>query len=289
MKTDYQPQIVVNEHDKCGENPLYDALRGILYWCDIPPGIIWALDARSGAHRLVYQGAECGAFTLQTDGNLLLFPGHDALILNPHSGQTTPLQTQIVSETGRFNDCIVAPEGRIFAGTMGQQKSGALFALDADLGADLGAVRICGDTGCSNGMAWTPDLKRLYWTDSTAKTIYLFDYDAQNGALSNQRVWLHTPEMTPDGLTIDIDGNLWIAFYSGACVRHYNSGAELLRQVDLPAPNITSCIFGGPDFADLYITSASQSAKEHPLAGALFRIRPEVGGKAEFRSAVGLT
>lgn len=282
MKSNYQPEIVVQEHNGCGENPLYDEARGALYWCDIPTGKIFALDVASGAHHLVYQGAECGAFTLQNDGNLLLFPGHDALILGVQSGQTRPIKSEIVSDTGRFNDCIVAPDGRIFAGTVDweRQTRGALFAL----GVDLEAQSICSGTACSNGLAWTPDGRGLYWADSSAKTVSLFDYDAQNGALSNRRVWLHTPGETPDGLTIDQNGNLWIAFYDGGCVRHYDSQARLKQQVDLPCPNVTSCIFGGPDFGDLYITSAAQGDKNHPVSGALFRIRPEVGGQAEFRS-----
>lgn len=286
MKTDTQPEIVVNEHCVCGENPLYDESRGILYWCDIDPGKIWALDTRSGAHRLIYQGAECGAFTLQSDGNLLLLPGHDALILDVQSGKTTPVKSGIVSDTGRFNDCIVDPRGRIFAGTVDweQQNRGGLFSL----GLYLEAQRICGGTACSNGMAWTPDGTGLYWADTSGGTIYRFDYDAQSGALSNQREWLHTPEAA-DGLTIDAAGNLWIAMYNGGCVEHYDANAQRLGRVDLPVPNVTSCIFGGPEFADLYITSAAQSAKENPLAGALFRIRPEIGGQDEFRSRVGIS
>jgi len=137
VKSNYQPEILVNQHCGCGENPLYDEARGILYWCDIPPGKIFALDVRSGAHRLLYQGAECGAFTLQSDGNLLIFPGHDALILDVESGQTTPVKSEVVSDTGRFNDCIVAPDGRIFAGTVDweQKTRGALFDLGFDLAA----------------------------------------------------------------------------------------------------------------------------------------------------------
>lgn len=284
MKTDLQFEIIVNEHCGCGENPLYDEARGILYWCDINNGKIWALDVASSAHRMVYQGAECGAFTLQSDGKLLLLPGHDAIVLDPQSGQIAPVKSDIVSETGRFNDCIVDAQGRIFAGTVDWEKHsrGGLFAL----GFDLKARQICSGTACSNGLAWTPALDGLYWADSSGKTVYRFDYDAQSGELLNRRAWLEIPDATPDGLTIDSNGNLWIALYDGAGVRHYDANAQMIRQVDLPAPNITSCIFGGPDFGDLYITSAAQGDLNHPISGALFRIRPEVGGKAEFRSQV---
>ncbi len=284
MKSDLKPEILVNEHNGCGENPLYDDAHGALYWCDINSGKIFALDVQSGAHRLVYQGAECGAFTLQNDGNLLLLPGHDALILNVETGETAPVKSGIVSDTGRFNDCIVDGAGRIFAGTVDWElrTRGALFGL----GLGLEAQSICSGTACSNGLAWTPDRRGLYWADSSAKTVFLFDYDAQTGDLSNRRAWLETEEHAPDGLTIDKAGNLWIAFYGGGCLRHYDARAQLLRQVDLPTPNVTSCSFGGPNFGDLFITTAAQGEKNDDLAGALFRIRPEVGGKAEFRSQI---
>ncbi|PQV63034.1 D-xylonolactonase [Abditibacterium utsteinense] len=288
MKPNLQPEVLANLHCLCGENPLYDEARGTLYWCDIPPGKVFALDVQSGAHRLIYQGAECGAFSLQSDGNLLIFPGHDALILNPQNGETTLVKTGIVSDTGRFNDCIVDAKGRIFAGTVDWERNnrGGLFRLDSHLQADP----ICAGTACSNGMAFTPDERGLYWADSSARVVYLFDYDALSGALSNRRAWLETPGFTPDGLTIDSDGNLWIAFFGGSCLRHYDAQAKLLTQVDFPTANITSCIFGGPNLDELYVTSGGGQGetKSDSLAGALFRIRPAVGGQAEFRSQINL-
>jgi D-xylonolactonase len=280
MKSNYQPEILVNEHCECGENPLYDEARGILYWCDIPAGKVFALDVQSGAHRLVHQGAEMGAFTLQSDGNLLIFPGNDALILNVESGEATPVKTEVVSDTGRFNDCIVAPDSRIFAGTVDWEKQtrGALF----DLGFDLSARSICSGTACSNGMAFTPDLRGLYWSDSTAKTIYLFDYDAKSGALSNRRAWLHTPETTPDGLTIDSDGNLWIAFFGGACVRHYDANASLLQQVDLP--HLTSLPASSAGLISANCSSPARAAKRTtiPRRARCFAFGPKLAEKRSF-------
>jgi D-xylonolactonase len=199
-----KPELLANEHCGCGENPLWDDARGVLYWCDIPPGKIyqWKPD---GSHRTVADlGRECGAFTLQENGDLLLFFSGAASILNPQTGALTPLQSGIVHDTGRFNDCIATPDGRIFAGTVDWEKQtrGGLFGLDLQ----LNAHEITRGTACSNGMAWTPDNRGLYWSDSTAKTVYLFDYDAHSGTLSNQRAWLETPDFTPDGLTIDRDG-----------------------------------------------------------------------------------
>ncbi len=279
-----KPELLVNEHCRCGENPLYDDARNVLYWCDIPAGKIFALDVASGAHKTIYDDKECGAFSLQEDGTLLLLLHGEAALLDPDSGEIKPLKSDIVRETGRFNDCIADPRGRLFSGTMGRdnQKNGALFALSHD----LSAAKIYEGTGCSNGMAFTPDLGGLYWVDSTAKRVYLFDYDEESGTLSNQREWLHTPNLTPDGLTIDVAGNLWIAFYTGGFLRFYDANAQLIEQIDIPANHVTSCIFGGANFEHLFVTTAGGQEGSDSTDGALFRLTPEVGGRREFRSRV---
>ncbi|MBW3636094.1 MAG: SMP-30/gluconolactonase/LRE family protein [Armatimonadetes bacterium] len=281
-----KPELLVNEHCRCGENPLYDEARGVLYWCDIPAGKVFALDLASGAHKTIYHDRECGGFTLQEDGTLLLFPQRDAVLLDPDSGSLTTLQSEVVRDTGRFNDCIADPRGRVFAGTMGQenQKNGALFSL----GHDLNAATICGGTGCSNGLAFTPDLRQVYWCDSTARTVYLFDYDQESATMSNRIEWLQTLDWVPDGLTIDVAGNLWIAFYDGGFLRFYDSNANLIEHVDIPARYVTSCAFGGEDSKQLFVTTAGGKDGDDSLDGALFRLTPEIGGRPEFRSRISL-
>lgn len=278
------PELLVNTHDSTGENPLWDAKRGVLYWCDIPHGEIYEYNPTTGAHRCLHKGQECGAFSLQSDGNLLLLYSGTAGLLNPVTGELTHLKSDIVSDTGRFNDCLADPKGRLFAGTVDWEKKtrGALFRLDHE----LNATKICDGTACSNGMAFTPDLNHLYWTDSTAKTVYLFDYDAETGELSNRRVWLSTPDMTPDGLTIDRDGNLWIAFYDKGCIRHYSAQAELLKHVDVASKHVTSCYFGGANRDELYITTAGGKDGADDTTGALFRLKVPVGAGQEFESKI---
>lgn len=280
------PELLVNEHCSTGENPLWDAARGLLYWCDIPAGKIFALDLKTGQHKTIYHDAECGAFVLQADGSLLLLRTGDAVRLDPDSGEITSLKTSLVQNTGRFNDCIADPQGRVFSGTVdwsGAMK-GALFQLDTD----WNVTKIYEGTACSNGMAFAPDLKGLYWSDTTAKTVYLFDYDAETGQLSNRRPWLETPGLSNDGLTIDTNGNLWIAYYDGGFLRHYDARANLLTEVDIPAKNVTACIFGGENLEELFVTTAGGKEGSDTLDGALFRLRPEVGGRPEYPSRLGL-
>ena len=225
-----------------------------------------------------------GAFTLQNDGSLLLLFTGSAARLDPVSGEIIVLKEDITIDTGRFNDCIATPLGDIYAGTVDweQQTRGALFRLNSR----GEATSICSGTACSNGLGWTPDGNGLYWADSTAKIVYLFDYDKQSGALSNRREWLHTPTLTPDGLTTDGEGGVWICYFGGGCLRHYAPDATLIQQVEFPAKNVTSCIFGGADLDELFVTTGGGKAASETLDGALFRLKPQVKGMREHRSHV---
>ena len=204
--------------------------------------------------------------------------------MDPANGEFIVIKENIVSETGRFNDCIATPLGDVYAGTVDweQRTRGALFRLDLQ----GNATSICSGTACSNGLGWTRDGGGLYWADSTAKTVYLFDYDRETGAISNRREWLQTTGITPDGLTVDTDGGVWICFFDGGCVRHYDADAQLIRQIELPVTRVTSCIFGGADLDELFVTTAGGKAESGTLDGALFRLKPGVQGLPEHRSKV---
>ena len=283
-QTELVPEMLVNQHCGCGENPLWDDARGVLYWCDIPAGKVFEWDAVSGDHHLLFQGPEMGAFTLQQDGSLLLLFTGSAGHLDPESGEFIVLKEGIVGNTGRFNDCIATPRGDVYAGTVDweQKTRGALFYLDLQ----GNATSICSGSACSNGLGWTPDGNGLYWADSTAKTVYLFDYDRTSGAITNRREWLTTPGLTPDGLTTDSDGGVWICFFDGGCIRHYSADAQLIAQIEFPAKNVTSCIFGGAELDELFVTTAGGKAESQTLDGALFRLKPGVKGMTEHRSKV---
>ena len=125
-QTELVPEMLVNQHCGCGENPLWDDARGVLYWCDIPAGKVFEWDAVSGDHHLLFQGPEMGAFTLQQDGSLLLLYSPVAPdISNPESGEFIVLKEGIVGNTGRFNDCIATPRGDVYAGTVDWEQKDA--------------------------------------------------------------------------------------------------------------------------------------------------------------------
>jgi len=162
-----------------------------------------------------------------------------------------------------------------------------LFCLDTN-----GDIRLILDkVGLSNGMAFTPDKKQMYFTDSKKGEISIFDYNKKNGTLNNQRVVLKVkdPNVEPDGLTVDSEGYIWSAQWNGGCVKRYNLKGEEVMKVRLPARKITSLTFAGGSYQDIYITSALDEEsiqKRNDEAGALFYYKSKIKGLPENLSKV---
>ncbi len=280
----FEARVLANAHCGCGENPFYAS--GRVLWTDIPNGRLFALDLKSGKWGRIYEGPQVGGFTLQSDGSLLLFRDRNIARLDSKGDVQVLVERQDL-HTGRFNDVIAGPEGRVYAGTMGRdgQPNGGLFRVERD-----GRIEQLWDgTHCSNGMAFSGDLRGFFWTDSSAQTIFAFDFDRDKGEMTNRRAfWESNGRGVPDGLTIDLEGNLWVAFYDRACLRVLDSQGQIQREIPLPTRNITSCVFGGLEMSTLFITSAEgkdEDGKEN-LAGAVFAMETQAVGRAEFTSRV---
>lgn len=289
-----EPELVVDYQCVTGENPLWHPDEQRLYWLDIPKGRIFRYDPRTGDSELVQEGEPIGGFTIQSDGALLLFMARGAVKIWGARQQTTVIEELPEERDTRFNDVIADPEGRVFCGTMRSPTHlGRLYRLDRD-----GTItRILEGIGTSNGMGFTPDRTQMYYTDTAKREIYLFDYDRATGHLSNQRVFVRTPddpqEGRPDGLTVDADGYVWSARWDGGCVVRYTPSGDEERRISFPARKVSCPTFGGPDYGDLYVTTAGgdNKAENGPGAGALFRVRlAEAGirGVPEFRSRIWL-
>jgi D-xylono/L-arabinono-1,4-lactonase len=271
-----------------GEGPLYHPDENRVYWTDIPAGRLFRYDVATGQHEQCYSGEPVGGFTLQDDGSLLLF-GDRGSVTVWRDGERTTVLAEIPDEReSRFNDVIADPEGRVFCGTMPtNDRPGRLYRLDTD-----GSIhRILEGIGCSNGMGFTPDLTGMYYTDSEAREIYLFDYDRATGAISNQRVFARNPEDegVPDGMTVDADGNIWSTRWDGSCMVCYSPDGAEIRRVTFPARKVSSVTFGDRDYGTMYVTTAGGNVKETDgeLAGSLFRLRIDgVRGVPEFRSKI---
>lgn len=184
----------------------------------------------------------------------------------------------------RLNDGKVDPIGRLLAGTMGkeeqpavvQKQQGSLFSVTSD----LTVTKHLSQVDISNGLDWSLDQKTFYYIDSLALTVDAFDYDSNTGHIGNRRVVyrMEEGEGFPDGMTVDAEGRLWVACYNGGRVINIDPATGVrLQTVSLPVTKTTSCCFGGPDYSDLYVTSASvgldqSDRRAQPLAGGIFRV-----------------
>jgi sugar lactone lactonase YvrE len=203
----------------------------------------------------------------------------------------TIVETIPEEHDSRFNDVIADPEGRVFCGTMATREHDArLYRLDRD-----GSLHVVVEgVGVSNGMGFTPDGKGLYYTDTRKRTIDLFDYDRATGEIGNRRVFATVPaaegEGGPDGMTVDVEGMVWSARWGGSCVVRYDAAGNVTRRINFAAKKVSCPAFGGPDYAELYVTTAGGNNKpeEGDGAGALFRVDAGVRGVPEFRSRIGL-
>jgi sugar lactone lactonase YvrE len=283
-----QPELIADYQCHIGENPLWHPLEQRLYWTDILRGRLFRYDPATREHEQCYSGPPVGGFTVQADGTLLLFMASGA-IAKWGGGHLKYIVEEIADEReSRFNDVISDPAGRVFCGTMPTPtRPGRLYRLDQD-----GVLHLLLEgIGVSNGMGFTLDRRRMYYTDSAARSIYLFDYDEKTGGLTNQRVWLQTLEGAgvPDGMTVDAQGYIWSARWDDSSLYRYTPDGLEERRIEFPAKKVSSVTFGGDDLSDLYITTAltdGTKAEEGTGAGALFRLRLGIRGLPEFFSRV---
>jgi len=283
-----KPELIADYECATGEGPLWHPGEGRLYWVDIPKGRIFRYDPAKGKHEKCYEGEVVGGFTIQEDGALLLFMAKGAVAIWRGGKKIDYIIDEIPDERdSRFNDVIADPAGRVFCGTMpGKIHPGRLYRLDTygDLHKLLDGIT------CSNGMGFTPDLKKMYYTDSLKHEIYLFDYDKGTGAITNRRIFVKTSEGggIPDGMTVDKEGYIWSALWDGSCLLRYTPEGTIDRRIEFPAKKVSSITFGGEDYTDIYVTTAGGDNKkeEGAGAGALFRLRLGIQGVPEFFSRV---
>jgi len=282
-----QPEIVLEHTCLLGEGPLWDAANNCIYWVDIISGNLHRYSIADEVHETFNVGAMLGAIALRKSGGLVAAMQNGFAFVDFDKRQVLHITDPEANLPGnRFNDGKCDPAGRLWAGTMPLNETdsvGNVYMLDKDLSV---MHKIAGVT-ISNGMAWTADNKTLYYIDTPTRYIVAYDYDTTTGGISNKRVVIdvHGERGYPDGMTIDKNGMLWIAFFGGWQVAQFNpQTGERLQSIALPTANITCPTFGGPDLSDLYVTSAykeltAEERAAQPYAGCLFVIKNmEVGG-----------
>ncbi len=276
-----QVELVLDAKTQLGEGAIWHSQKHVLYWVDIDAGLLHIYDPKTNRDRSLSTGQPVGTVVPRASGGVMVALRDGFAALNLETGAITPITNPESHLQNRFNDGKCDPAGRFWAGTMG--KAGAsLYRLDRDL-----TVRKMFDgVRTSNGIAWSLDLKTMYYIDTPTQEVAAFDYDHATGDIKNRRVAVKVPKENghPDGSTLDAEGHLWVAHWDGWNVTCYDPGTgKALRTVKLPVSRVTSCAFGGPDLATLYITSArvgldDAALASQPLAGGLFKVSVGVRG-----------
>ena len=283
-----QPQVecLADVHAVLGEGPAWIARERALYWVDIKGKKIFRL-GEGGAVSNWDTPIHVGSLAPREQGGFVAGTDEGFYFVDLAADQFEPIvHPEEHLPTNRFNDGKVDRSGRFWAGTMDDQEreaAGALYRLDPD----LSWIRINEGYRVTNGPAFSPDGRRMYHNDSGRRVTYVFDLD-EAGLASNRREFARYGDGDgyPDGMTVDAEGCLWIAFWDGWCIRRLSPEAELLQMIRLPVQRPTSCAFGGERLETLFITSARKGLQGtdlagQPLAGGLFAVDPGVRGIAE--------
>ncbi|MDN3526286.1 SMP-30/gluconolactonase/LRE family protein [Halomonas sabkhae] len=274
-----------------GESPVWSVADQMLYWVDINRGRVhaWA-PAEAAPHQHDFAHS-VGCLALSEQG--LLVAEAPALVwLDPRSGERWP--TNVVNPEwagdggNRFNDGRCDPAGRFWVGTLNPEDGGASLYCwrEGQLVAAKRELRI------ANGLAFSPDARWLYHTDSPSRRVLRHAFDPESGELGEGEVWVdldaHDLPGVPDGAAVDQDGHYWSALYGGARIARFDPDGQLVAEYPVPCPNPTMVAFGGADLKTLFITTARQemdqaALQRYPLAGSLLSLRVSTPGLEEPR------
>lgn len=277
-------ELLVDQNAMLGEGPAWDHQSQSLYWLDIMGEKLHIFDYAKETNRTIELKQMPGTIVPRKSGGAVIALQNGFYFMNLETGQVESItDPESHLPNNRFNDGKCDPKGRFWAGTIhleGEEHTCALYCLNTNLKAE----RKISEVTNSNGLAWSPDESTFYFIDTPTLKVVAYDYDAQTGSITNPRKIIDFPEDEgfPDGMTIDEEGMLWIAHFSGSKVSRWDpASGQQLTSISVPAKHVTSCTFGGPDLDELYITTAKlddTDMNEFPHAGGLFRVKPGVKG-----------
>ena len=281
-----KPVNIYPSQNILGEGPLWNVKEQAIYWVDIDGKKI---------QRFYPETQKYESFDVPVKVCLMAFRKRGGMICGTEDGfyfwdhETQKMDFITHPEKGkkesRFNDGKVDRKGRLWAGTMTFE--GATSALYR-MGSNLGVKKMISDITISNGIGWSPDNSIMYYVDSLRYVISAYDFDLETGSISNQRPFIQMDAKfgIPDGLTVDSEGYVWCAIYGAWKVIRYDPSGKVAAEIKMPVSKPSSCMFGGKDLDELYVTSISEGLSEEDkakesMAGDLFMIKTDVKGLPE--------
>jgi L-arabinonolactonase len=284
-------ECVVDCRNKLGEVPVWDVAEQALYWVDIEGKLLQRYTPATQAVERWQMPERISSFALREEGGLIVAFASGIALYDLVTGGIEWIARPDKNPRNRFNEGKCDRRGRFWAGTMDDRMSAhsaSLFRVEPD----LSVHRMLGEIGISNCFVWSLENDAFYFADSMDRRIYRFDYDHAAGRIANRSLFTDTTaqNVVPDGGTIDEEGFIWNAQWDGWRVVRYAPDGRIDRIVEMPVQKPTSCMFGGPDLATLYVTSAiwdltPDKLKAQPAAGGLFALDLGIRGVPEPRFA----
>lgn len=274
-----------------GEGSIWHAGRNTLFWVDIEGKTLYEYSPDKQDCKSWEFDRMVSTVVPETDSTVVVSLQNEIVRVNLNDGsQSSIAPIPDFEGTIRCNDGKCDPAGRLWIGTMGfgaPEGAGSLYTVtpDGTVTTKLEKVTI------SNGIVWSANKEYMYYNDSATGRVARYRYDEKTGEIlfDGIAVTMQPGTGAPDGMTIDSNDNLWIAQWGGFGVYCYNPcTGELLAKVEVPAPHVASCAFGGKEMNTLYITTAraglsDKQLKEYPLSGSLFVCKPDASGPEPYR------
>ncbi len=286
MMEEPEVTVVTPERFGTGESPTWDAENGRLLWTSIGDGDIHALTLATGAREKWHFDSSVGAFGLCGDRRLVVGLRDSVVLFDPVTDSRDVLAEipQPIAEA-RLNDGKVGPDGAFWIGGMDERSQKEPIAGLYRVTGDGSVTELTGGLKTSNGLAWSPDGRLMYHSDSRGPWVDRWDFDPETGTASNRQRFATLDEATgrPDGGAMDIEGCYWSAGPSASVVNRFAPDGTLLARFHMPTFRPTMPCFGGPDMKTVFVTSLSGGVSaaqlaEHPLSGKTVSFRAEVAG-----------
>ena len=281
-------EVIANDRNLTGESPLWSVNEGALYWLDSRIPRIYRVHIASGKRSDWGCPSKVNAMGLMR-GGLVCSTKDGIYYLNTSTGAYEKgFDPEADDPHSRSNDGKVDRAGRFWFTSMeddGKTPTGKLYRLDPD----RTVATVDAGYGVPNGLGWSPDERLMYFGDTRASTIYVFDFDRTSGTVRNKRPYVQTSAESdgrPDGLCVDSKGYVWSARVGAGAVARFAPDGKLDRRIEVPVSRPTSVMLGGDDLRTLFISTASRTLSEEqlkaqPLAGAMLAVRVDVPGLPE--------
>jgi sugar lactone lactonase YvrE len=262
-----------------GEGVLCDAATGLIRFVDLEDGGLMAYDPGTGEVHRRHLGKIVACLRPRRLGGLVVALERTFVLLDAEGTLEAEYGPVFEDHGIRFNDGGCDPAGRFWMGSMAYDEApgrGTIHRLDPDAGIHL----VLSGVTISNGLVFDAEGRTALYVDTPTGRVDTLDIDPADGAVTGRRPFVEVTGGHPDGIATDAEGGVWVALWQGSAVHRYDGDGRLTHVVRLPASQVTCPAFGGPDLADLYVTTSRRGLPDgkEPAAGALFRLRPGVKG-----------